>query len=63
MKTSELGHTGIPNRTQVSLMKTSDTLVSHTELGHTAIPNRTQVSLMKTSDLAIQEYLIVPRSL
>ena len=57
MKTSELGHTGIPNRTQVSLMKTS-------ELGHTGIPNRTQVSLMKTYlNLAIQEYLIVPRSL
>ena len=30
MKTSELGHTEIPNRTQISLMKTS-------ELGHTGI--------------------------
>ena len=36
MKTSELGHTSIPNRTQVSLMKTSD-------FGHAGIHNRTQV--------------------
>ena len=44
MTTSELGHTGMLNRTQVSLMKTP-------ELGHAEIPNRTQVSLMKMSEL------------